>query len=88
MNEDWIGVVNVEPSQASNAFGTIYLTQTTFSETVMVHGQISNLPKANYAMELQSFREHENNCLDTEEHFDSNEEASPDNINKVSILIC
>ena len=85
MYEDWIGIVNIEPSQASNAFGTIYFTQTKFSDTVMVHGQISNLPKADYVMEIQSFREHENNCPDTEEPLNSNEEPLPDNIHKVSI---
>ena len=85
MYEDWIGIVNIEPSQASNAFGTIYFTQTKFSDTVMVHGQISNLPKADYAMEIQSFREQEINCPDTEEPLNSNEEPLPDNIHKVSI---
>ena len=81
-------IVNIEPSQASNAYGTIYVTQTAFSDTVMVHGQISNLPKGNYIMEVQSLRLHENNCHDTEERSNSNEEPLPDNIYKVSILTC
>ena len=86
MNKDWIGIIDVEPSQASNAFGIIYITQTKFSDTVMIHGQISNLPNGNYAMEVQPLREHENNCHDTEERFSSNEEPLPDNVYKVNIL--
>ena len=81
-------MVNVEPSKASNAFGIIYITQTKFSDTFMIHGQISNLPNGNYAMEVQPLREHENNCRDTKGRSNSNEEPLADNVCKVNILTC
>ena len=54
-------------------FGTLYLTQTKFSNTVMIHGQISNLPKGNHGLQVHSAGPFENTCFIDGEHFDPNE---------------
>ena len=71
--QDYIGFVHLDDANGSKVFGTLYFTQTKLSNTVMIHGQISNLPKGNHGFQVLSFGPFENSCLVTGEYLDLNE---------------
>ena len=57
-----------------------------FSDSVMIHGQISNMPKGKYSLEVHALKDSENQCLETEEYSKSNELPASEHSYKVSII--